>query len=116
MATTNIHKGGASDLALWSIIEDGVATTLGSLPGLKPLLRNVKFFSMSSNRTSKKTSQNNGSRFQMDTYKSSNGKGGNVTTTITNRDQDSESVRNILEEEGIMISSELNVKEEYLFK
>jgi len=52
----------------------------------------------------------------MDTYKSSNGKGGNVTTTITNRDQDSESVRNILEEEGIMISSELNVKEEYLFK
>jgi len=53
----------------------------------------------------------------MVTYKSSRGKGSNVTDTVTRRGQESESVRNILEdEEGATPSSTLNVQDDYLLK
>ncbi|KEQ98749.1 hypothetical protein AUEXF2481DRAFT_1584 [Aureobasidium subglaciale EXF-2481] len=103
---------GFSDLMIWSIIEDLIAITIGSVPSLKPLVARFKFMSSvsSTRRAGKKTGEyQNCESYNMHTQSKSK----NQTRVITTAAEESESMKDLVREEGITISQEFRHEEEY---
>ncbi|KAI5240295.1 hypothetical protein E4T43_06161 [Aureobasidium subglaciale] len=103
---------GFSDLMIWSIIEDLIAITIGSVPSLKPLFARFKFMSSvsSTRRAGKKTGEyQNCESYNMHAQSKSK----NQTRVITTAAEESESMKDLVREEGITISQEFRHEEEY---
>jgi hypothetical protein len=105
---------GFSDLMIWSIVEDLIAITIGSVPSLKPLFVRFKWMaSASSNRRTKKTGEyQNCESYNMHSQ-NNNSKNKNQTRVITTHAEESDSMKDLVREEGITISQEFRHEEEY---
>lgn len=97
---------------IWSIIEDLIAITIGSVPSLKPLFVRLKWISgiASQRRHGKKSGgYENGESYDMNSVNKSK----NTTRVTATLVEESDSVKDLVGEEGIVVSSELRQEDEY---
>ncbi|THZ63492.1 hypothetical protein D6C85_08952 [Aureobasidium pullulans] len=103
---------GFSDLMVWSIIEDLIAITIGSVPSLKPLF--VRFKWMASMSSHRRTGKKTGDYQNCESYNMhSQNRSKNQTRVITTVAEESDSMKDLVREEGIVISQEFRHEEEY---
>ncbi|KAH0336821.1 hypothetical protein KCU81_g8435, partial [Aureobasidium melanogenum] len=102
---------GFSDLMIWSIIEDLIAITIGSVPSLKPLFVRFKWMASTSSRSGKRTRDyQNCESYHMHSPSKNKNQTRTITTTVA---EESDNLKDLVSEEGIVISQEFRHEEEY---
>lgn len=98
---------------IWSIVEDLIAITIGSVPSLKPLFVRMKWLANIST-TSRRNGKKTGDYQHCESYNlDSQSKSKNQTRIITTAGE-SDSVKDLVQNEGnIIVSSEFRTEEEY---
>ncbi|KAG9515246.1 hypothetical protein KCU93_g9542, partial [Aureobasidium melanogenum] len=105
---------GFSDLMIWSIIEDLIAITIGSVPSLKPLFVRFKWIASASSRSGKRTREyQNCESYNMHSQSKNKNQTRTITTTVA---EESDSLKDLVREEGIVISQEFRHEEEYEYQ